>query len=90
MHWTEHPTFFLKTIDKYAQNRAIIFDGLDFLQIFFLLMRGKYDVLARNMVNVNGAFANEADAIALLRRRTQRIPLSTPVTAMPSEAAIAA
>ena len=74
MHWTEHPGFFLKTIDKYAQNRAVIFDGLDFLQIFFLLMRGKYDVLARHMVNVNGAFTNDADAMELLKYRTRRIP----------------
>ncbi|RYF49002.1 MAG: fatty acid desaturase, partial [Cytophagaceae bacterium] len=39
----------------------------------FLLMGKKYDVLAKHMVNVNGAFANDNDAIALLRRRTQRI-----------------
>ncbi|QJW88406.1 fatty acid desaturase [Spirosoma taeanense] len=75
MHWTEHPTFFLKTIDKYAQNRAIIFDGLDFLQVFFLLMRGRYDKLAKHMVNLNDTFTDENDAIALLRQRTQRIPV---------------
>ncbi|GAB4030262.1 fatty acid desaturase family protein [Spirosoma gilvum] len=79
MHWTEHPTFFLKTIDKYAKNQAIIFDGLDFLQIFFLLMRGRYDVLVKNMVNANGAFANEEEALAVLRRRTQRITATSPV-----------
>ncbi|WP_338872346.1 fatty acid desaturase [Spirosoma sp. SC4-14] len=84
MHWTEHPTFFQKTIDKYAQNQAIIFDGLDFLQIFFLLMRKRYDVLARHMVNVNGSFADEAEAIAVLRHRTQRIPVEVPLeVAMP-------
>ncbi|WP_020606299.1 fatty acid desaturase family protein [Spirosoma spitsbergense] len=90
MHWTEHPTFFLKTIDKYAQNRAVIFDGLDFLQIFFLLMRGKYDVLARHMVNVNGAFANDADAIELLRYRTRRITAPSEVVPMPERRAMAA
>lgn len=79
LHWTEHPTFFQKTIDKYAQNQAIIFDGLDFLQIFFLLMRKQYDVLAQHMVNVNGSFADEDEAIALLRHRTQRIPMAVPL-----------
>lgn len=83
MHWTEHPTFFQKTIDKYAQNQSIIFDGLDFLQIFFLLMRGRYDVLVRHMVNVNGTFASDEEAIALLRRRTQRIPLQNTVLLQP-------
>ncbi|QIP17154.1 fatty acid desaturase [Spirosoma aureum] len=79
MHWTEHPVFFQKTIDKYAQNQAIIFDGLDFLQVFFLLMRKRYDVLASHMVNVNNAFADEDEAIALLRRRTQRIQATMPI-----------
>lgn len=82
LHWTEHPTFFQKTIDKYAQNQAIIFDGLDFLQIFFLLMRRRYDVLASHMVNVEGAFRDETEAIAVLRRRTQRIPVTIPEEAV--------
>ncbi|RYC71913.1 fatty acid desaturase family protein [Spirosoma sordidisoli] len=84
MHWTEHPTFFQKTIDKYAQHRAIVFDGLDFLQIFFLLMRGRYDVLAAHMVNLNNTFADDQDAIALLKYRTQRIPLRQEVPAVPT------
>ena len=90
MHWTEHPTFFLKTIDKYAQNQAIIFDGLDFGNVFFLLMRKRYDLLARHMVNVNGAFASDEEAIALLRRRTQRIPVQSGVVTVSEVAAIAA
>lgn len=76
MHWTEHPVFFQKTIDKYAQHKAVVFDGLDFLQIFFLLMRRRYDRLAQHMVNVNDAFADEQEAIDLLRSRTKRIPLA--------------
>ncbi|QMW01349.1 fatty acid desaturase family protein [Spirosoma foliorum] len=90
MHWTEHPTFFMKTIDKYAQNQAVVFDGIDFGQVFFLLMFKRYDVLARNMVNINGAFADDEEAIALLRRRTKRIPLKTVVTDMPQVSAVAA
>lgn len=90
MHWTEHPTFFLKTIDKYAQNKAIIFDGLDFLQIFVLLMRGKYEVLARHMVNVNNAFTDDNDAIALLRQRTRRIPVQTENSGLSEVAVVAA
>ncbi|GAB3718913.1 hypothetical protein GCM10027592_62150 [Spirosoma flavus] len=73
MHWSEHPTFFLKTLDQYARHQAIIFDGLDFGQVFFLLMRKRYDTLVGHMVNVNGTFSSDAEATALLRRRTQRI-----------------
>ena len=83
MHWTEHPLFFRKTIDKYAQNQAIIFDGLDFFQIFFLLMFDRYDRLAAHLVNLDGTFASEADAIALLRHRTQRIPVRQDVSREP-------
>jgi hypothetical protein len=82
MHWTEHPTFFLKTIDKYAQNRAVIFDGLDFLQIFYLLMNKRYDKLARHMVNLDSTFADEQDAINLLRYRTRRIAVAEPASVL--------
>ncbi|CCH57284.1 fatty acid desaturase [Fibrisoma limi BUZ 3] len=81
MHWTEHPTFFLKTIDKYAQNQAIIFDGLDFLQVFILLMRKRYDKLAAHVVNVNGAFRDDDEVIAVMRHRTKRLPIAEPVSA---------
>lgn len=89
MHWSEHPTFFLKTTDKYATNQAVVFDGIDFGQVFFLLMFKKYDILARNMVNINNAFADDQEAIALLRRRTQRIPMRTLLSDMPQVSAVA-
>ena len=75
LHWTEHPTFFLKTLDKYAQHQAIVFDGADYLKIFVSLMTRRYDVLARHVVNINGnTFANDEEVIAVLKARTQRIP----------------
>ncbi|MGA0557197.1 fatty acid desaturase family protein [Larkinella sp. VNQ87] len=73
MHWSEHPQFFLKTLDKYAANKAIIFDGLDFGQVFFLLMRKRYDRLARHVVNVNGTFRNDQEIIALMKHRLEPI-----------------
>lgn len=76
MHWTEHPTFFLKTLDKYAENQAIVFDGADFLKIFISLMTRRYDVLAQYVVNINGnTFADEAEVIAVLKARTRPIPV---------------
>lgn len=73
MHWTEHPAFFQKTIDKYAINQAIIFEQLDFLGVFVNLMRKRYDVLASHVVNVNGAFRDDAEIEAMLRQRARRI-----------------
>lgn len=76
MHWTEHPTFFRSTLHKYAENKAVIFDGLDFLQVFLCLMGKKYDKLASHLVNVNGTFSTNEEAIAFLKQRTQAIPLT--------------
>ena len=92
MHWTEHPTFFLKTIDKYVEHKAIIFDGADFGKVFFTLMARRYDVLAKHVVNINGnTFANEEEVIALLKARTQRIPVAAePVMPATRQARVAA
>ncbi|GAA4405045.1 hypothetical protein GCM10023187_23080 [Nibrella viscosa] len=80
MHWTEHPGFFLKTIDNYAKNKAVVFDGLDFLKVFFYLMNKRYDVLARHVVNINGTFQSDEEVINLLKYRTQRIPVPSAVS----------
>ena len=73
MHWTEHPTFFQKTIDKCAKNQAIIFEQLDFLNVFVNLMRKRYDVLASHVVNVNGAFRDDTEIESVHRQRTRQI-----------------
>lgn len=70
MHWTEHPQHLLDHADEYARNRAFVFEGIDFLGIFLLLMRKRYDVLAQKVVNINGTFASEEEIIALMKERT--------------------
>lgn len=82
MHWTEHPTFFLKTLDKYAQNQAIVFDGLDFLKVFYYLMNKRYDVLAQHVVNINGTFRDDEELIAIMRSRTQRMVVANSTEAV--------
>lgn len=74
LHWTEHPAFFLKNQNKFAENKAIVFENLDFLGVFYCLMRKRYDRLARHFVNVQDTFANDAEVIALLKERTRRVP----------------
>ncbi len=75
MHWTEHPAHLLEHRGEYARHQAIIFDGLDFLKVFVLVMRKKYDVLADHLVNIDGAFASREEAIATLKKRTAKIPV---------------
>ncbi|WP_138992791.1 fatty acid desaturase [Larkinella sp. C7] len=73
MHWSEHPKFFLKTLDQYAAHKAIIFEGLDYGQVFGLLLSKQYNRLAKHVVNVNGAFQNEQEIIELMKYRVRPI-----------------
>lgn len=72
MHWTEHPVYFLKTIDRYKSQHSIVFEGIHFLHVFIWLMRKRYDLLAGHFVNMGNDYQNEKEVIALLKVRTQR------------------
>jgi len=78
MHWTRHPLEFQKNLDKYAANEAIVFDGLDFLKVFYYVMRGRYDVLAAHFVNLGGRYRSDEEVIDMLKKRTQKIPQTAP------------
>lgn len=80
MHWTEHPREFRENLDRYAEDKAIVFQGIGFLGVFYYLMRGRYDVLASKTVNINNAFANDEEMIALMKSRTQAIQRHGKVT----------
>jgi fatty acid desaturase len=73
MHWTEHPVYFLSTRNEYARNKAIVFDGVDYLGIFYNLMLKRYDVLAGNVVNIDNTYLSQEQVIRLLKERTRRI-----------------
>ena len=73
MHWTEHPTFFKKTVEEYATNDAIVFDGIHFLHIFIYLMQKRYDLLAAHFVNLGNRYSSDEEVIVLLKSRTKRI-----------------
>ncbi|MGI4875183.1 MAG: fatty acid desaturase family protein [Janthinobacterium lividum] len=81
LHWTDHPRHFRQNLAQYASNDAVVFDGIHFLHIFGYLMRKRYDLLARHFVLLDGTARTEADVMALLRSRTQRIPQGVLVAA---------
>lgn len=74
MHWSEHPIYFQKTIQEYRENKSVVVDGLDFLQVFIALMNKRYDKLAKHLVNF-GDFETEEEAIAFLQSRTKKMCL---------------
>lgn len=72
-HWTEHPNHLVENKDLYSKNKAIVFDKLDFLQVFWHLMHKNYEKLATHMIDLNGVYGDMQARMQLLRARTQRI-----------------
>lgn len=75
LHWTEMPKDFLQNIEKYKQNDVIIFTGLDYFQIWFLLMIKNYNYLSKKFVSLSDTPMPVEKIAALLRSRTQKIPV---------------
>lgn len=81
LHWTLHSDHLLKNMDEYAKNKALVFDGIHFLHVWWYLMTKNYEALAKRLVNINGMFSSEEEAIELMRYRTAKIPKQAPVLA---------
>ena len=79
MHWTEHPVYFKKTIQEYKDNDAIIFDGIHFLHVFVYLMGKRYDLLAKNFINLDNRFSSQEEVIEFLKSRTRKIHFEHPL-----------
>jgi fatty acid desaturase len=77
MHWTEHPIYFREHLDDFARNRAVVFAGLNYLDVFVLLLRDRYDILAQHFVDVGDHYRDDAEIALFLRSRTTRIPWAT-------------
>lgn len=70
MHWTELPVDFEARKPEYGARDAIVFDGIDFFQVWLLLMLGQKRVLARRFVRLPGAPARtDEEVLALLEER---------------------
>ena len=75
-HWTEMPGDFSQNLGAYAREGAIVFEGIDFFQVWLYLMLGRYRALARRYVPLGEARPTEDEIVALLRSRTRPIPLA--------------
>lgn len=76
MHYTELPAEFIKQKDLLAQNKSLVFDGIHYLHVFIYLITKRYDKLAANLINLNNIFANDEEAIEIMRERTKRFAIS--------------
>ncbi len=76
MHWTDMPDELEKNIEKYKQNGAIIFQGIDFFVIWFLLVTGSYKFLASKYVDIRNEFKSREEVITFLKMRVAKIQLT--------------
>lgn len=72
-HWTDHPAELEANWEKYREHGSVIFTGLDFFQVWALLMVKRYDVLANRYVDLGETPMSHDEIVAHLRERTRRI-----------------
>jgi fatty acid desaturase len=74
-HWTEHPLEFEKALPEYAAHDAIVFEGVDYFEIWLNMMLGRWGFLADKFVHLEGApVRSKEEVIAFLKRRVQPVP----------------
>ena len=78
-HWTDMPTDFIKNIEKYSENKAIVFEEVDCFAVWFLLVTQQYKVLAKHYVNIGNRFSSDEEVIAFLKSRTQKLSFNAQV-----------
>jgi len=77
MHWSEMPQWYLDNLDKFAEQDAIVFDGIsDNQQVWWLLMTHNYDKLAKHLVNFKNRTHEEKVAFLQARARRQLAPVT--------------
>ena len=71
-HWTEMPEDFRSNIATYAEEKAIVFSGIDFFQVWAFLMLKRYDWLAARMVPLSAdTTLTTEEKIAMMKERTR-------------------
>jgi fatty acid desaturase len=73
LHWSQMPADFTAHVPDYAREGALVFEGLDYFQIWALLMMKCHGVLARHVVALDGATRSLEDTIALLKSRLRPV-----------------
>ncbi|MEO5675700.1 MAG: fatty acid desaturase [Chitinophagales bacterium] len=73
MHWTEMASDFCANRQHYAEQHAIVFEGIDFFGVWLMLMMKRYDLLAKCFVNIGQVHHSEEELIRFLKSRTRKI-----------------
>jgi hypothetical protein len=71
-HWTDMPEDFTKNIERYREQGCTVFEGVDYFQIWVLLMTHNYTKLASHLVDL-GETRTIDERIAHIKERLQPI-----------------
>jgi len=74
-HWTEMPEDFQRQLPKYAEAGAIVFRGVDYFQIWLMLMTKNHRKLAEHLVVWPGNDDSIEARVALIQSRLQPFPV---------------
>jgi hypothetical protein len=72
-HWAEMPEDFEDNLDRYAAEGAIVFRGVDYFQIWLMLMFHQHEKLARHLVTWPGSDDSIEARVALIQSRLRPI-----------------
>jgi fatty acid desaturase len=74
-HWLDHPREFELALAEYGRHDALVFDGLDFFEVWSALMLRRWSHLAEHVVEVEGAPRRTREqVIELLKERVLPVP----------------
>jgi hypothetical protein len=76
-HYTEYPVMFQQVLPKFVEHKTFIFCGVHYLHLFTWLMTKRYDKLAAHLVNLDGVFKSDEEAIELMRLRTRQFDIKS-------------
>jgi len=76
-HWAEMPEDFQNQLDRYAREGAIVFRGVDYFQVWLMLMLRQHERLARHLVIWPGRDDSIEARVALLKSKLEPFSVST-------------
>jgi fatty acid desaturase len=72
LHWSELPLEFERQRHRYAEAGAVVFQGIDFVGLWALLLTRRYRRLASHFVQLGPVPMTEDEVIGLLKTRVAR------------------
>ena len=73
IHWTDMPSHFMKNLEKYAENDALVFQQVGFFDIGLHVFLGWWDALADHYVHLTKEKISKEEVIKKLKLRLKPI-----------------